>query len=112
MSDFYSPFRALPQAFIDLGALVPITLTRDSGTFNPATMNKTNSTSIIAGHGVLSVRKTRADDGSIKTTMVAKLTVEPLIGDKLNIGSKIYTIDETTTVAPDGNSIMFEATVS
>lgn len=109
---FYAPFSQIVQEFVNVGALVSITIIRRTGAFNPRTATTDTTDEMLTGFGVVSVLKTRASDGTIKSTNVAKMTIEPKIGDTLRIGPMTYTIDEVSTIAPDGNAIFYEAIVS
>ena len=115
MSDFFAPFRALPQTFVELGALVPVTLSRaQAGTFDPKALGKPSQGTRTAhgGHGVLSTRKTVAQSGALVMTTIAKLTVEAKIGDRLLIGGAEYEVKAVNVIAPDGTPILWEAILS
>lgn len=115
MSDFFAPFRSLPQTFIDLGALVPVTLSRaQAGTFDPKALGKPSegTRTALSGHGVLSTRRTVSQSGALIMNTITKLTVEPKIGDRLTIGGTEYEVKTVSVIAPDGTPIMFEAVLS
>jgi len=113
---FFEPFRQLPQTFIEMGALVPVTLSRaQAGTFDPKALGKPSqgTRAALSGHGALSMRKTVAESGALVMTTIAKLTIEPKIGDRLLIGSNEYEVKEVSEIAPDGGQpIMWEAVLS
>ena len=114
MSGFYDPFKALPGLLVAMGALVPVTLTRmNAGAFDPKALGGTPGTvTTIEGHGVLSTRKTVNQDGEVIVSTTAKLTVAPIIGDKLTLNGQTFDITGVSVIAPDGEGIMWEAFIS
>lgn len=114
MTDFYAKFRALPQRFVDMGALVPITLTRSTASFDPKLMRKTgNATETITGKGFLPKPVETTDaNGAIVLTATAKLTVEPKIGDTLVIEDQEHKVIGVAAMMPDGKAFFWTAILS
>lgn len=57
-----------------------------------------------AVRAVLSKRKTKTDDGTIKSEVVAKSNGPAKAGDTLKIGTKTFTVTDIEELSPDGGT--------
>jgi hypothetical protein len=81
--------------------------------FDRAARTAVEEVQVISTLAVVTPQKRTDISTGVETThSVATLLDEPVQGDKLALGSKTYTVGETTTISPQGEDIYYQAEVS
>ncbi len=112
MAGIYDEFRELAVDLMSEFAVVA-TLSRVTRGYDEAEDETAETTTTIPCRAVIVPRKVRAEGGRITYETIAKLSVRPLAGDSLTMGTEVYLIGETEEVAPDGGAaIIYMAKVT
>jgi hypothetical protein len=95
------------------------TLTRKGASLAPTTDQKFNKAARVAKQAttqttlaVVAPQQIKNDEGRYVSASVATLLAKPIEGDTLTMGTQVWTIGEVTSVAPQGEAIVYMAVVS
>lgn len=95
------------------------TLTRKGASLTPTAEQKFDKAARAAKQAttlttlaVVAPQKIKNDEGRYVSASVATMLAKPVEGDTLTMGAQVWTIGEVTTVAPQGEAIVYMAVVS
>lgn len=111
---FFADMADLAREFADSDMFADATITRQGAgqTYDPRLGEYSGSgTEIIGCRAVADDVRSWSADGRIVFETVLTMTVEPLSGDRVTIGSREFIVDAVTVTAPDGNAILYTARV-
>lgn len=95
----YDEFRELAEEMLaEFGA--PAKLFRVHAEYDPLTDTRSKYETVESCFAVVTPRKIRANNGVIEIQLMARLNVEPEIGDKLSQNGKAYTIEDVEEIDP------------
>lgn len=90
---------------------VKASLIKVTGGNDRLTGKRSEQNQIVACEAVIGLAKRESSNGLYLVRSVATLTVEPKIGDRLEIGKRVYTFETVEEIAPDGNPILWKGVV-
>lgn len=111
MEDFYATLRTIPEAMIAAGIYKPVTITRRSGVPDAETLKRSTTTETLSGFGKMGKTRTQNAAGELILNSYIKMTIEPMIGDKITFGDSIYECKMIEARKPDGHGITWKAFV-
>lgn len=110
MSDLVAKAGALAKKMMGKHA-AKATLIKVTGGNDRLTGRRETQNSDVPCEAVIGLAKRESSNGVATVRSVATVTVEPKIGDRLEIGQRSYTFETVEEIAPHGNPILWKGVV-